>query len=642
MPGYLSGNTMLLAGQNTEKAYGRMISWQNDDEAFQMMSRGTGLQPGEGLQVMEIQQRKLQFLQKCVEVILQDLPLEDPSIPKQPLPAEDLLVSRAGEWPSLTQEVEEAPFRVPDPLDIGRLRTFVVARRNEAEDHIWFLREDPSYFQDVVMEWSEHRQEKLLTANGKAHPALRQDLFWERVLCNVVVDAYCNLVAWDTITKEIDHLVDLRTRYRTRANQELRTEFAEALAHFEHLIDQTTQAPISNWKVGLPASPPLRQYWVREPQDPNTTIIGVQSKKDSRSKGDHLLWLLEIFLKDEQLFLCGIENVCDELEREVRSSQASRGRISPYIANLISEFSLLAELKRQIGLTTPGPRITELIDPEEKRAVFDKKMKLFSQVFKALDSLGKGLAEVGSPLEKFNYPSNKRKTSATTQKMQQAEKNLDIFWSHVDDHCKSTAGKPVHQMLSKILKERQVQRTPDWLEVDTGRLRKKEPTELEITSSQLAALELKSRTKSTVITSSLAQERQKLKTRGVPQIAASAATEDPNGPGTVEEKDTTPIYNVSKRGFKVFTTLFYTPTEGDPPGEVPWSEFLSAMASVGFSIKKLDGSAWVFAPADDEWKQSIIFHEPHPSSKISFQVARRIGRRLWRTYGWSSDNFRRV
>lgn len=62
MPSYLSGYTMLLAGQHTQEAYGRMMSWDDDPRAFDMMSKGTGLQPGEGLQVMEIQQRKMQFL----------------------------------------------------------------------------------------------------------------------------------------------------------------------------------------------------------------------------------------------------------------------------------------------------------------------------------------------------------------------------------------------------------------------------------------------------------------------------------------------------------------------------------------------------------------------------------------------------
>ena len=89
---------------------------------------------------------------------------------------------------------------------------------------------------------------------------------------------------------------------------------------------------------------------------------------------------------------------------------------------------------------------------------------------------------------------------------------------------------------------------------------------------------------------------------------------------------------------------FYSPFEDDkPPGEIPWSEFLSAMASVRFSIKKLDGSAWVFTPhiESDVFQQSIIFHEPHPSSKIPLRIARRFGRRLERTYGWSGGSFER-
>ena len=83
MPAYLSGYTMLLSGQENHQAYGRMISWEEDDEAFDMMSSGIGLQPGEGLQILEIQQRKMTFLQRCAEIILQDLPTKDLSVPKQ-------------------------------------------------------------------------------------------------------------------------------------------------------------------------------------------------------------------------------------------------------------------------------------------------------------------------------------------------------------------------------------------------------------------------------------------------------------------------------------------------------------------------------------------------------------------------------
>ena len=643
VPPYLSGYTMLLSGQNTPKTYGRMISWDEDDTAFDMMSTGVGLQPGEGLQVMETQQRKLQFLQKCVEIILQDLALNDSSVPTQPTPTFEPSADHGSEWPSLTQEVEEAPYKVPDVFNFARLRTFVEARRNEGEDHIWALREDPSYFQDVIAEESEHRQEKILTENGKTHPVLRQDTFWERVLSNVVMNAYTDLVAWDIVLKEIDSLIDIRGQSgENYPGSELHGNFMQALAHFEHLVEQLIKGAISKWKVGLMASPPLRQLYVREPQDPSNTRIRCKSRENSRKKDDHLLWLLEVILQDDQLFLCGLENVCDELERETRSNRPSRDRISPYIANLISELSLLGELKRQIGLATPGPKMTELLDEEEKQAEFGRKTQLLSEVYGALSNVGKGLAGVGTPLGKFNYPSDKRRTLATTQKMQLAEESLDAFWKYVDEHCKKTANKTVHQMLIDILIDRELQRTCDWQEPVDESLQREEHQKVEPTTSQFAALVFGSQTEKTMTFTPLMREKPKIKTRGIPQNSSSLTVENTELINLTNDKDSKRIFNVSKAGFKVFTTLFYTPTENQSPGEISWSQFLSAMASVGFSINKLNGSAWVFAPADDDWKQSIIFHEPHPSSRIPFQVARRFGRRLWRTYGWTSENFRRA
>ena len=198
MPAYISGYTMLLIGQKSPSKYGRLISWEDDGDAFSMMSSGIGIQPGEGLLIMEIQQRKLGFLRSCAEIILQDLPLHDAAIPTQPPPPGFRADSRDrfndSEWPSLTKAILEAPYRVPDQLAIDRLQSFVSAKRDEAEDHIWSLREDPSYFKNSVLDLSEHRQEKILTANGGTHPVLQRDTFWERVLGNTVVDAYLTLL----------------------------------------------------------------------------------------------------------------------------------------------------------------------------------------------------------------------------------------------------------------------------------------------------------------------------------------------------------------------------------------------------------------------------------------------------------------
>ena len=105
-------------------------------------------------------------------------------------------------------------------------------------------------------------------------------------------------------------------------------------------------------------------------------------------------------------------------------------------------------------------------------------------------------------------------------------------------------------------------------------------------------------------------------------------------------EDVQPKFAVGKRALKVFNTLFHTPTVADHAGELPWTDFLHAMASTGFSIEKLYGSVWQFTPTKLDVENAISFHEPHPTGKIAFRTARRIGRRLHRAYGWEGGMFK--
>jgi hypothetical protein len=126
----------------------------------------------------------------------------------------------------------------------------------------------------------------------------------------------------------------------------------------------------------------------------------------------------------------------------------------------------------------------------------------------------------------------------------------------------------------------------------------------------------------------------KVKTRGTVQPTLDAVAElvvplPQPAPETI---------TVNERAQKVFTSFFYDPTAEVPAGEIPWTEFLYALSSVGFAIEKQQGSAGLFVPSGAA-KRSIIFHEPHPSSKVPIQIARRYGRRLKYAYGWSADTF---
>lgn len=138
------------------------------------------------------------------------------------------------------------------------------------------------------------------------------------------------------------------------------------------------------------------------------------------------------------------------------------------------------------------------------------------------------------------------------------------------------------------------------------------------------------------------QEQVKQKTRGSGD-RTSVVGEVPAGPTHPSLEQSSKHLKVDQRTHKVFKTIFYTQTSesGDIPIAVKWVEFKRAMGRVGFSIEKLQGSAWQFTPGSDANEQrSIQFHEPHPDNDIPFVLATRFGRRPTRVYGWNSESFK--
>ena len=78
-PPYVSGYTMLLSGQTSPESYGKLLAWDEHQDAFEMITNGLGLQPGNGLLVLEIQEKILHFLVQCAEIILDDILKNNPS-----------------------------------------------------------------------------------------------------------------------------------------------------------------------------------------------------------------------------------------------------------------------------------------------------------------------------------------------------------------------------------------------------------------------------------------------------------------------------------------------------------------------------------------------------------------------------------
>jgi hypothetical protein len=183
-----------------------------------------------------------------------------------------------------------------------------------------------------------------------------------------------------------------------------------------------------------------------------------------------------------------------------------------------------------------------------------------------------------------------------------------------------------------------LERTPEWIEPIKERTKKLNPKDSEF-EDMLAQLKVSSEDRPVREITTL---KSKVKTKGTAQagnVPAPEATLLDHEQPPSQAADIQPTMKVTKRALKVFSTLFHTPSQPDQPGEIPWQDFLHAMASTGFVPSKLYGSIWQFTPTTLDVERSIQFHEPHPRGKIPFRWARRIGRRLNRAYGWHSGMF---
>ena len=137
------------------------------------------------------------------------------------------------------------------------------------------------------------------------------------------------------------------------------------------------------------------------------------------------------------------------------------------------------------------------------------------------------------------------------------------------------------------------------------------------------------------------QPRVKVKTRGEPSLQertteAADSQEDDQSTGG-DEVMPERIAVESNKDFKTLSSLFRSPATESSAGELDWKKFVHAMTQIGFTAQHLDGSAWVFAKVPGAGR--ILIHEPHPESKITPHIARRIARRLQRNFGWSSETF---
>lgn len=133
------------------------MPWDEGPEIRDALFDGRGYLPVIGLIILEIQERLLRILVRCVELLLPDidltidgLQLSGPSFSSPPMLRTDGADVGSPEWRSLMETNAKAAYELPRTFDLEQFLKVVTAKRDEAQDNIWALREDPSYFREVL------------------------------------------------------------------------------------------------------------------------------------------------------------------------------------------------------------------------------------------------------------------------------------------------------------------------------------------------------------------------------------------------------------------------------------------------------------------------------------------------------------
>lgn len=335
----------------------------------------------------------------------------------------------------------------------------------------------------------------------------------------------------------------------------------------------------------------------------------------------------------------------EKAESLLETSVTARRMITGHMVSLLSDLSIITELLRQLSLWAQSPEVkTGKVDGCGCKIRSHTSSHIdFDQWNNALNQDFHPPLEFVFPLrEQLHYPEHKKRGPDIVAAMRKAEANLDRFWAAIDSHYENKTGLAQHRIIQDCLEEHgRMHRTAPWDGAIANKTKLTKPLDHEY-QPILDQLHDKDVQITGAFNRMAVVDKIKPKTRGTAGTDIKATCDLSVKPPEQFFKATTRVFKVDKRTYSLFHTLLSATIDG--PGETPksakWVDFKRAMVRMGFSAEKLQGSAWQFVPtADVGNERGIQFHEPHPDSEITYVIAKRMGRRLGRVYGWRGDMF---
>ncbi|RDW72172.1 hypothetical protein BP5796_08206 [Coleophoma crateriformis] len=635
----LNGFKMILSAQLPQD-YGLLIKITDQPEVRKLQQLVPLFEPVHGLMILDNQNAILSFLICMIQNIIHDLTLEQwflaPILPEP-------VYEKAGTHRPITVLNRESLYRVPVSINLDGVISTVRAKKSVAEDHLWALREDPSYWKDTIADISEHCVENVLDDKGHKSPHLEMDAFMDAVIAiHCLQTAHQMYMLWDFIHQTLVEIKSLE------ADQALCTRKKELLLYCENLLGFASTELRKQFNTLFIGSPMMRSLHIRKGainKKNGEEYTRVVAKDATALQKDELYQLFSELGAGRLIKLCSLSDLIDAIEVHLETTN-QKHRVSGLLEKIISDLGIVGHVKRELLLYQPWAssrfEAQQSCQAELGKMMYPALVKVatLERVFSAEDLK---LGRLGKPsIARFHYPHD-NKSRESIQSRRRSENNLDALWNVIDRQFEEISQQSLIEALG--LTSRTLQRTAPWVEPPKQQQLQDvaEPASIDSFSSMSFQSESSSVAKVQTAT------KTKQKTRGKRQTGptevfnnATECTECTDNITKPAEQACQEIktIKVSPHTYKVLSTLLFMPGKTDRGREISWQAFLLAMAQLGFSSQHLYGSVWQFEPSPTSgYTRNIQFHQPHPGNKIRFEHAKRIGRRLERAFGWRGHMF---
>ncbi|EKG16871.1 hypothetical protein MPH_05852 [Macrophomina phaseolina MS6] len=598
---------MLLHDQQSAETYGNEYTFledftvksAEDQELLDRHHTGKAVSHATGCMLLHVQEFTYRFLVACCLQIIPNIGAEaflntsaqtcvaccKPPKLKQKAPS--------GEHLSVAAKLIIRPYAGREKEDLDFAEQLILAKKNQVEDFLWLLRQDPGVFESSIPQYNQPGGK----AKGRTEIRTRSEYAYR--LREFVRSSYHALILWDAALKQLRTLQNIYGRYEDEiftGSGPLPHEYSVELIIFMWTLRRIEIICAANIELLFETHDALKKVF-QPPSEYDFRVRSLYSR-------DRIARMVGALTGPRMRKLFGAGTFVHEIDHVLQSH--SSPALTAGIQKYLSDLAATSEVYRQIYLRHPlhecyhiAPRYRPITheEGEERVRSMCKHTNLFicgpeTLLFNDLSAFESGVPEKG----KFAYPIDQPSSPGNIDAMIAAEQRLDAFWNHADDWFWTKA----HDFMGQSANSESLSGNRDrgglrqLLKDHFGR-----PRDIQRTDGPLPR-----------------------RRRRFPP-----ATEP---------------YRLPLRGYRVVRALFHAPRPHEQAPDVAWRDVVFLMTSMGFAALKLGAGGWFFSAKVENTSRVMVLQEEFgkkEGEKLSALKLREIRRRVEYHFGWRMELF---